>query len=169
MVPLGLAPPVSLQELVDKVILGKAAELQSVLTRPGLRVSISIFLTDTGVEKKLCGLVSLKIEDQQQSAAPTRFQRLRASVPARLWRWRRRAGWRWKGGKEHINVLELRGVVTTIRYRIEELQQFDQRCEHLVDSLEVFRSLTGVDLPQESSLMRLRSFLLVCSSPFGHM
>ena len=27
-------------------------------------------------------------------------------------------GWRWQGAKEHINVLELRAVLTTLRWRI---------------------------------------------------
>lgn len=57
--------------------------------------------------KKLTGLVSLKGEDlllQPQTEDVVKYHRLRASVPARLWKWRVAASWEWRGGREHINV-----------------------------------------------------------------
>lgn len=164
---LGLAPKMSLNDIVGRITPGKALSLQSVLTRPSLRVSTSTFPTDTTLVKKLCGLVSLKGEDfmlQQESSAPARSQRLRASIPSKLWRWKNIAGWKWKGDKEHINVLELRAALTTIRYRIEELHQFDIRCVHLLDSMVVLHSLTrgrSSSRKMRRSLMRLNSLLLV--------
>ena len=47
------------------------------------------------------------------------MHRLRASLPSKLWRWRDVVGWRWKGGPEHINALELRAVKTSLIWRIK--------------------------------------------------
>lgn len=101
----------------------------------------------------------------QQSGAPAvKHHRLRASVPANLWRWSTVTGWRWKGNPEHINVLELRAAMTSIRYRIEELDQRDVRFVHLVDSLVVLHSLCrgrSSSRKMRRTLMRLNSLLLV--------
>lgn len=44
-----------------------------------------------------------------------RYHRLRASIPANLWRRRAICGWRWHGSPEHINSLELRAVWTALK------------------------------------------------------
>ena len=73
--------------------------------------------------KKLFGLVSLKGEDlllQHHTDVPVRYHRLRMSLPARLWRWKTVAGWQWSDTTEHINVLELRAALTTVKWRVEK-------------------------------------------------
>ena len=71
--------------------------------------------------KRLLTFVSMKGEDihlQAASEDQVKFHRLRASVPSKLWRWKVVAGWRWKGSKEHIKVLELRSVLSALRWRL---------------------------------------------------
>eukprot|EP00438_Fugacium_kawagutii_P004168 Skav224689 [mRNA] locus=scaffold3171:104306:107602:+ [translate_table: standard] len=165
--PLGLCPALSLQQIVSRLCPGCEPRLQSLLLRSPLRVSTSTAPDSQLLVKKLCGLVSLKGQDlllQSSSSTPVRFHRLRASVPAKLWRWATIAGWRWRGEREHINVLELRAAMTAIRYRIEELGEQDCRCVHLVDSLVVLHSLArgrSSSRKLRRTLMRINSLLLV--------
>ena len=94
---------------------------------------------------KLSSFVSIKGEDillQAPSEQLVRFQRLRASIPARLWRWRVVAGWRWKFREAHINELELRAVLTTLLWRLERRRQKHCKFIHLVDSLVVLHALS---------------------------
>lgn len=162
-----LCEPVSLQTLVDRCCPGKENRLQSLLLRPPLRASTITSLEITTLIQKLCGLVSVKGEDlllQQFTSVPVKFHRLRASIPAKLWRWATVTGWRWRGDPEHINVLELRAAMTCIRYRVEELGECDARCVHLVDSLVVLHSLSrgrSSSRKMRRTLRRLNSLLLV--------
>lgn len=64
-----------------------------------------------------------------------KYQRLRASIPAKLWRWRTVAGWAWNGRDEHINVLEMRAALTALRWRLEKNHHLNSRFVHLLDSL----------------------------------
>eukprot|EP00438_Fugacium_kawagutii_P012767 Skav214216 [mRNA] locus=scaffold489:495523:498308:- [translate_table: standard] len=134
---------------------------------PIYKVSTKTAPLDCKLVQKLCGLVLLKGQDlllQQQSAQPVRSQRLRASLPSKLWRWANIAGWQWTGDKEHINVLELRAAYTTIRYRVEVLRQWDVRFVHLLDSMVVLHGLTrgrSSSRKMKRTLMRLNSLLLV--------
>eukprot|EP00438_Fugacium_kawagutii_P016505 Skav226384 [mRNA] locus=scaffold1028:952:4557:- [translate_table: standard] len=165
--PLGLAPKLSLQQIVELVTPGKSSSLQMILQRPSLKVSTKTAPLDCKLVQKLCGLVSLKGQDlllQQQSAQPVRSQRLRASLPSKLWRWANIAGWQWTGDTEHINVLELRAAYTTIRYRVKVLRQWDVRFVHLLDSMVVLHGLTrgrSSSRKMKRTLMRLNSLLLV--------
>ncbi|CAK9022583.1 Glycosyltransferase 8 domain-containing protein 1 [Durusdinium trenchii] len=71
--------------------------------------------------EKLLNLVSIKGEDimvQAQSEEILRYHRLRASLPAALWKWKTITGWHWKGSSEHINVLEMRAVLTTLKWHV---------------------------------------------------
>ena len=164
---LGLIDKVSLQEIVTRLTPGKHDRLQSLLLRPPVSLSTKTVEESDALVRKLCGLVSLKGEDillQSASDVPVRY-RLRASVPAALWRWAEVAGWRWKGDPEHINVLELRSVLTTIRWRIEQRQQHKLRCIHLVDSLVVLHALTrgrSSSRKMRRTMMRISAYLL-CS------
>ena len=142
---LGIIEPISLQQLVDRLRPGGDNRLQGLLRRPPLARSTATTSPSHLLIRKLAGLASLKGEDlllQGPSEAPVRFHRLRASIPAALWRWRIVSGWRWTGSPEHINVLEARAVLTTLRWRVEQLKQLDQRCVHLVDSQVVLHCLT---------------------------
>lgn len=165
--PLGLGDNLTLQQMVARCCPGKDTRLSSLLLRPPLRTSTLTHPSNSLLVKKLCGLVSVKGEDLllQQSGAPSvRYHRLRASVPAKLWRWATVTGWHWSGSPEHINVLELRAAMTSMRYRIEELGQKDIRCVHLVDSMVVLHCLSrgrSSSRKMRRTLMRLNSLLLV--------
>eukprot|EP00438_Fugacium_kawagutii_P004931 Skav200617 [mRNA] locus=scaffold2029:3408:6608:+ [translate_table: standard] len=166
LIPLGLVSPCSLQELVSRFTPGKAQPLQTLLGRPPLTRSTKTLPASAMLVKKLAGLVSLKGEDlllQSASDIPVRYHRLRASVPARLWRWQIVSGWRWSDTTEHINVLELRAVFTSVKYRIQKLHQVNLRCVHLVDSLVVLHALArgrSSSRKMRRTLMRLNALLL---------
>ena len=72
----------------------------------------------------------------------SRHHRLRASVPSKLWRWRVVSGWQWVLGQEHINSLELRAILTSLRWRIEHRQHVNTRLLHLTDSLVCLHCLS---------------------------
>ena len=86
------------------------------------------------------------------STQMVKFHRLRASVPSSLWRWRVVAGWQWSLSKEHINSLELRAILTALKWRIEHQHHFNVRLIHLTDSLVCLHCLTR----GRSSSRRLR-------------
>ena len=94
---------------------------------------------------KLLNLVSLKGEDimvQASTEETLRYHRLRASLPASLWTWRTVMGWPWKGSPEHINVLELRAVLTSLRWRIIKKHAIRSKFVHMIDSLVCLHSLS---------------------------
>jgi hypothetical protein len=94
---------------------------------------------------KLGNLVSIKGEDillTTPSTQMVKYHRLRASVPSSLWRWKIIAGWKWVKGSEHINSLELRSILTTLRWRIEHQHHCGVRMLHLTDSLVCLHCLT---------------------------
>eukprot|EP00435_Cladocopium_sp_Y103_P066484 s548_g28.t1 len=163
--PLGITSEISLQQIIDRITPGKATDLQSLLLRPPLKQGTHSFSPSAQLVQKLSGLVSLKGEDlmlQGASEIPVKYQRLRAGVPAKLWRWGTVAGWQWGGETEHINVLEARAVLTTIKWQVSQRQQVNLRCVHLVDSLVVLHALTRTFLFQkdERTVMRISAYLL---------
>ena len=164
---LGLIEPISLQQLVDRFRPGHSPSLQGMLLRPPVGASTKTLPLSQVLVQKLCTMGSLKGEDillQGASEVPVRYHRLRASIPARLWRWRTVAGWSWGGNPEHINVLELRSVLTSVKWRVENLSQANLRCVHLVDSLVVLHALTrgrSSSRKMRRTLMRISSYLLV--------
>lgn len=91
--------------------------------------------------------------------APTehlvRYHRLRTSIPSKLWKWKEIAGWAWKS-KEHINQLEMRSVLTTLRYLILKEKLSGCRLIHLTDSLVVLHALSR----GRSSSKRLRRTIM---------
>lgn len=93
---------------------------------------------------KIGNLVSIKGEDillSTPSSQLVKFHRLRASVPARLWKWRVVCGWKWTHRGEHI--LELRAVLTSLRFRLEHRHQFNCRMIHLVEQLTTAKGNYG--------------------------
>eukprot|EP00435_Cladocopium_sp_Y103_P025645 s990_g6.t1 len=166
LVPLGLVDDMSLAELVRRLTPGQATQLQTLLRRPPLGHSTATLSPSGLLVQKLCGLTSLKGEDiliQSVNEMPVRFQRMRASIPAKLWRWRAVSGWRWTGQPEHINVLEARAAFTNLRWRVEQLKQFDLRCVHLLDSMVVLHALTrgrSSSKKLRRTVMRINSLLL---------
>ena len=164
---LGFIEELTIQDIVDRLAPGQGQNLQSILLRPPIQHSTSTLASSHMLTKKLCSLVSLKGEDlllQSQGEAPVKFQRLRTSIPSKLWRWHVISGWQWVGDPEHINVLELRAVLTSIKWRVDQQGQHDLRCIHLVDSLVVLRALTpgrSSSRKMRRTLMRINSYLLV--------
>ena len=163
---LGLIPFVSLADLVARLPPGQSENLQTLLARPPLMHSTKTLPASSLLVKKLIGLSSLRGEDvllQQATELPLRYQRMRASVPGKLWRWRIISGWKWTGSPEHINVLEARAVFTTLRWRAEQKLQLDCRCLHLVDSMVVLHCLTrgrSSSRKLRRTIMRINALLL---------
>lgn len=94
---------------------------------------------------KISNLVSIKGEDimiSTPSSQMVRYQRLRASVPSTSWKWRIVTGWKWTGSREHINALELRAILTSLRWRIEHQLHVGKRYVHLTDSLVCLHCLS---------------------------
>ena len=142
---LGMAPPMSPQDIVDLCEPGAAASLQERLIRLPLSHARGSFGMQGALAWKLANLISLKGEDillTTPTTQMTRFHRLRASVPARLWRWKAVSGWRWTRGKEHINSLEMRAILNAVRWRIEQQGHLGCRMLHLTDSLVCLHALT---------------------------
>eukprot|EP00435_Cladocopium_sp_Y103_P007936 s2109_g2.t1 len=167
---LGLCPSFTPQSLVQVSKPGGSSELQRLLLRPRVKRSMSVPLTPgVGLVKKLAGLVSLKGEDlllQSSSEQQVKYQRLRASLPARLWRWKTIAGWQWTGSPEHINVLELRAIYTTIRWWISQGKAASCRLVHLTDSLVCLHALSrgrSSSRKMRRTLAKINSLLLVCN------
>lgn len=164
---LGFMDAISIQEIVTKLAPGQAPTLQGLLLRPAMNWSTSTQHCSEVLVRKLCGLVSLKGEDillQHQTDVPVKYHRLRMSLPSKLWRWKTVSGWKWSDTSEHINVLELRAVLTAVRWRVERLKQTDMRCLHLVDSLVVLQALSrgrSSSRKMRRTLMRLNAYLLV--------
>ena len=164
---LGFVDALSVQEIVNRLSPGQSTTLQGLLVRPPMTWTTSTQDCSAVLVRKLCGLVSIKGEDillQHHTDVPVRYHRLRMSIPSKLWRWRTGSGWTWSDSSEHINVLELRAVLTTIKWRVERLHQFDLRCVHLVDSLVVLHSLSrgrSSSRKMRRTLMRLNAYLLV--------
>ena len=167
--PLGISPKQSPQEILDLCSPGAAESVQGRLVRLPLRKLEDVAGHDYDLAFKLGNLISLKGEDIlliTPSTQLVRFHRLRASIPSRLWRWKVVSGWRWTRGKEHINSLELRAILNTVRWRIEQKGHSGCRMLHLTDSLVCLHALTRGRTSSRklrSSMARISS-LLLCSS-----
>ena len=120
--------------------------------------------------QKLTPMVSLKGEDlllQSQTEEVIKYHRLRASIPAKLWKWSTAASWRWLGCKEHINVLEMRAVLCALKWRLERKNVVGSKFVHLVDSLVVLHALSrgrSSSLKLRRTLLRINSLLLATGS-----
>ena len=169
---LGLNPPLSPSDIVQRCVPGCTTSFQSFLQRP-LMTSKRERATkgkEVALVRKLLTLVSVKGEDILPSAASedlVRYQRLRASVPSKLWKWRTVAGWRWSPAKEHINVLEMRATLTALKWRIERRKCLHSKFVHLLDSLVCLHSLSrgrSSSRKLKRSLLRINSLLLATHS-----
>ncbi len=145
--PLGLTVVGSLASVVKQTSPGSSDSLRGFLQRLPLNPprGRSCVAHEALLASKLSTFVSIKGEDillQSPTEKLVRFQRLRASVPANLWRWKVKAGWRWKFQGAHINELELRAVLTTLVWRLERIRERHCRFIHLVDSLVVLHALS---------------------------
>ena len=167
---LGFCPQFSLQQIIQGLRPGGSGELQRLLLRPPLRRTlVAAPVEGTHLVKKLAGLVSIKGEDillQSSSEQQVKYQRLRASVPAKLWRWKTIAGWSWTGSPEHINVLELRAIYTSIRWWVSQRNARSCRFVHLTDSLVCLHALSrgrSSSKKMRRTIAKVNSYLLACN------
>ncbi len=145
--PLGQTSVWGLPQVVEQLVPGRSANLRGYLARPPIRVprGPGVPVSQAILARKLSSFVSIKGEDillQAPSEGTLKFHRLRIGIPAKLWRWRVIAGWRWKYKNAHINELELRAVLTTLTWRLERKRECASRFVHLVDSLVVLHCLS---------------------------
>ena len=161
---LGICRPHTVQDIVDKLTPGKGTHLQSLLLRPPVGVHGCLLSSlEKPLLRNLLGLVSIKGEDlmvQSASEPQVKFHRLRTSVPAKLWKWREVAGWSWKRAGDHINILELRAVLTTVRWMVQRRRLKSCRVLHLIDSLVCLHALSR----GRSSSQKLRLVLVKVNS-----
>ena len=113
--------------------------------------------------------MSVKGEDlllQNSSEVLLKTQRFRQTVPANAWRWREVTGWAWKESGEHINQLEMRAVLTTVKWLIRKKKLQGVRVLHLVDSMVVLHALSrgrSSSRKLRRTLMRIQSLLLLAN------
>eukprot|EP00435_Cladocopium_sp_Y103_P035476 s619_g9.t1 len=152
LVRLGIVEPMTPQELVNKLTPGQHPHLQGLLLRPPLGQGNQTFSPNEQLIAKLCGLVSLKGEDlllQSSTEVPVRYHRLRASLPAKLWRWKTVSGWKWSGDIEHINTLEARAVLTSIKWRVLQKKQTHVRYQQSLKLFFTFLQNERLELPNK--------------------
>eukprot|EP00438_Fugacium_kawagutii_P024162 Skav223371 [mRNA] locus=scaffold1536:180534:185737:+ [translate_table: standard] len=143
--PLGFCPEMSPQDILDACRPDGSSTIQGRLLRLPLGPQPAGSGSSLELATKLSNLVSMKGEDVMlttPSSQMCKFHRLRASIPSRLWKWRIVTGWKWRHGAEHINALELKAVLTTVRWRVEHCHQVNKRFLHLTDSLVCLHALT---------------------------
>ena len=177
--PQGLCVAHTPQDIINKLNPLNVVQLQTRLLRLPLRPWRGE--QSPGGEQelafKLTNLVSIKGEDimlVSSSQDQVKYQRLRASVPGRLWKWKVVTGWKWKGNKEHINVLEMRAILTSIRWRIEKKCNLGLRFIHLTDSLVCLHSLSrgrSSSRKLRRTICRINALLLVsgCQAFWGYI
>ena len=67
----------------------------------------------------------------------------RAETPANFWKWRTAFAVKWRAeAKEHINILELRAALASLRWRTRQRRFLRRRLIHLLDSAVVIGVLT---------------------------
>ena len=115
--PRKLCDNVSLQDLQLRCQPGASTQLNGFLVRPpwthhNQRKPAE---NEANLIRKLGSLISTRGTDVllQSNTEPIQtYDRLRTSIPAKLWFWKTACGWRWRTGPgetgEHINRLELR-------------------------------------------------------------
>eukprot|EP00438_Fugacium_kawagutii_P007521 Skav231102 [mRNA] locus=scaffold2525:415233:418787:- [translate_table: standard] len=169
---LGLNPPLTVQDIVDRSSPGSATDFQTFLQRPFMRPPrhSHIVSNEAVLVRKLVSLVGIKGDDlllQASSEDVVRYQRIRASVPARPWKWRTVAGWQWHANDEHINVLEMRAALTALRWRIEKQRVLNSKFVHLLDSLVCLHSLSrgrSSSRKLKRTLLRINALILATNT-----
>ena len=169
--PLGGCIPHTPQLIMDKLNPSGEAQMQSLLFRQPLRPQREAVTGDEAkLAFKLGNLVSIKGEDillTSSSSDQAKFHRLRASVPSKLWKWKIVSGWRWTKKGDHINVLEMRAILTSLRWRVTHQMHMNCRMLHLTDSLVCLHSLTrgrSSSRKLRRSVSKINALLLASSS-----
>ena len=144
---LGMGGLSAVQDIIDATTPGQARDFCSMLLRPPRQGRLGSGDSEAAVKlvSKRFGFSSMKGEDLMvhtgTDPAPKYF-RLRASVPGRLWRWRDISGWRWRHSGERINLLELRAILTGIKWKLSRSKRWGIRFLHLTDSMVRMHALT---------------------------
>ena len=168
----GLNPPLSVGEVAKRTAPGSQQSMQTYLLRPSMsskRKTHHVGQAKRLVEKLLT-LVSIKGEDlllQHASEDLVKYHRRRASIPARLWAWKTVASWAWTGSPEHINALEMRAVLTSLRWRLERHKAVHTKFLHLVDSMVALHSLSrgrSSSRKLRRTVLRINALLLATRS-----
>ena len=170
--PRGLCAAYSVQDIMDKLHPNPRSPIQSLLFRQPLRPARGSCVEGdpSQLAFRLANLVSIKGEDillTSSSQEQVKFHRLRASVPSKLWKWRTISGWKWTKSGDHINVLELRAILTSLTWRIIHQHHIRNRMIHLTDSLVCLHCLTrgrSSSRKLRRTLSRINALLLVSSS-----
>ena len=95
-----------------------------------------------------------------ESRVTSRFTQ---SIDARWWRWRTVVANKWKNTGEHINALEMRGVLLSYLWRVRRRERMGRRFVHLVDSMVTMGGLTkgrSSSGQLRSTLMRVNAIVL---------
>ena len=166
--PLGLCEKLGAEQIRQLLRPGCGRNLQTVLLNPPLRQlgKAPAIEGSRHLVKRMLGVISIKGEDlllQAANETQVRYHRLRASVPSRLWRWREIAAWQWEGSPEHINSLELRAILTAVKWWVSKRKSTNAKFLHLTDSLVCLHALTRGRTSSRRlrrTLMRINSFLL---------
>eukprot|EP00438_Fugacium_kawagutii_P001254 Skav223450 [mRNA] locus=scaffold350:865004:869587:- [translate_table: standard] len=147
--PRSLCPPLSLKEMLRRCQPGSNGAdvpLNTYLLRPPWKPSRQALETSNSevLVSRLGHLVSNKGGDLLLTAdteATPSYDRLRSTVPPHLWKWKVVCGWRWRypavgadQKPEHINKLELRAVLSSLKWRVQKQRLRKRRFLHLVDS-----------------------------------
>lgn len=169
--PRGLCKPFSPQDIMDKLVPSPGEPVASLLFRQPLHADNKISDSDPlELAFKLGNLVSIKGEDILLTASASdqaKFHRLRASVPSKLWKWSIVSGWKWKNSGDHINVLEMRAVLTSLRWRVAQKKHIRFKLIHLTDSLVCLHALSrgrSSSRKLRRTLSRINALLLASSS-----
>eukprot|EP00438_Fugacium_kawagutii_P008731 Skav223575 [mRNA] locus=scaffold2909:37156:42226:+ [translate_table: standard] len=176
--PLGLIPPLTPQQVLDACHPQNIDLVQGRLYRLPLNPPRGVVPDQSSkLASQLGCLVSVKGEDIMLNAPSShqpKFQRFRATVPGRLWKWRIVSGWQWRNRNEHINALELRAVLTSLKWRIEHRQDWKKRFIHLTDSLVCLHCLSrgrSSSRKLRSTLSRINALVLAggCQPLYGYI
>lgn len=143
---LGIISKRSPQDILDAAAAGGCPSAQGRLIRLPLNPSRSPCGDASLVlAQRLCNLISIKGEDillSTPTSQQAKFHRLRATIPSKCWKWKIIAGWKWQRSGDHINCLELRAILTSLRWRIEHAGHYNLRFVHLTDSLVCLHALS---------------------------
>ena len=174
--PLKLCDEMSVDELQKRCQPGGSSNLSTFLSRPPWTPTChnQSSANDVTLIRKLGSLMSSRGTDVllQSGTEPLQsYDRLRTSVPSSLWKWRTACGWTWRnfqcGETEHINRLELRALLTSVKWRALKQKCRGKRFLHLVDSLvslHVVNKARSSSRKLRSVMKRISAWLLLSSN-----
>ena len=159
----------TLQHLVERFRPGALNTLGGFLFRPPLRMPPSPCKDNLAARDLAAHLGTLAscrgdvLLVKGESVPNTAYQSLRAQVPAKLWEWKPVCGWTWRSKRDHINLKELRVLLSSIRWRLCRLSESHCRAVHLLDNLVVLHCVSrgrSSSRNMQRVLGRLNAYLL---------